>query len=109
MKTSLTKRGLPPRSRIELEELGLRLRRLRKSRGYSRDRLAELSYIGRNTLARMEAGDPGVAIGAWVQVLHVLGNDRTLALLLEVPREDGIESHARRKGLPDINVLAESL
>lgn len=104
MKTMVTKEGLPPSSRIYLQELGHRLRLVRKKRGYSRDRLASLTYLGRNTIARMEKGDPGVSVGAWSQVLHVLGTDRSWLLLLEVP-EEGI-----RKGkVSDIDALSDSL
>ncbi len=110
MKTLVTKEGLPPSSRIYLEELGRRLRLLRKRRGYSRDRLAVLAFIGRNTLARMESGDPGVSIGAWAQVIHVLGVDRNLTLLLELPKEERSGEKAGKKGkVPDIDALAESL
>ena len=110
MKTLVTKNGLPPSTKLYIEELGRRLRRLRKSRGYSRDRLASLTFIGRNTLGRMESGDPGVSIGAWAQVVHVLGIDRNLTLLLESPEADRAEPKGRKKGsAPDINALAESL
>ena len=110
MKTLVTKNGLPPSSKIYLKELGRRLRLLRKNRGYSRDRLAALTFIGRNTLVRMESGDPGVSIGAWAQVIHVLGIDRNLTLLLEAPKEERVVKKAGKKGKgPDINALAESL
>ena len=110
MKTLVTKDGLPPSSKIYIEELGRRLRGLRKNRGYSRDRLAALTFIGRNTLVRMESGDPGVSIGAWAQVIHVLGIDRNLMFLLEAPKEEGVRRGGGGKGKdPDINTLAESL
>ncbi|WP_053764661.1 helix-turn-helix domain-containing protein [Leptospirillum ferriphilum] len=108
MRNSVTKNGLPPSSKRSLEELGRRLRLLRKSRGYSRDRLAALAFIGRNTLARMESGDPAVSIGAWAQVIHVLGIDRNLTLLLEAPKEE-MRGIGKKGKTPDINVLAESL
>lgn len=110
MKTVVTKEGLPPSSKIYLDELGRRLRLIRKNRGYSRDRLADLTFIGRNTLVRMESGDPGVSIGAWAQVIHVLGIDRNLMLLLEAPKEEraGLKDGKKSKG-QDLNVLAESL
>lgn len=110
MKTLVTKEGLPPSSKIYIEELGRRLRLLRKNRGFSRDRLAALTFLGRNTLVRMESGDPGVSIGAWAQVIHVLGSDRTLMLLLELPTEEraGFKPGKKGKSL-DIDALAESL
>ena len=109
MKTLVTKNGLPPSSKIYIEELGRRLQMLRKNRGYSRDRLAALTFIGRNTLVRMESGDPGVSIGAWAQAIHVLGTDRNLTLLLEAPVDEaGLKAGKKGKG-PDINALAESL
>lgn len=110
MKTLVTKEGLPPSSKIYIEELGHRLRLLRKARGYSRERLAALTFLGRNTLVRMESGDPGVSMGAWAQVIHVLGNDHNLTLLLEAPKEERARLKGEKKGkVPDIDALAESL
>jgi transcriptional regulator with XRE-family HTH domain len=110
MKNVVAKEGLPPASKIYLEELGSRLRRIRRSRGYSRDKLAKLTFLGRNTLARMESGDPGVSIGAWAQVIHVLGIDRNWVLLLAAPEEERSGRKTSRKGKdPDIDALAESL
>ncbi len=110
MKTYVVKEGLPPSSKIYIEELGRHLRSLRKNRGFSRDRLAALTFLGRNTLVRMESGDPGVSIGAWAQVIHVLGSDRNLTLLLESQREERAGFKAGKKGKsPDIDALAESL
>jgi transcriptional regulator with XRE-family HTH domain len=113
MKTTLVREGLPPNSKIFLEELGKRLRLARKRRGYSREKMAALSYVGRNTLVRMENGDPGVSVGAWAQAFHVLGMDRGWLLLL-VPEEDttGLmmeETRKKRRRNPDINGLADSL
>lgn len=104
MKKQLAKEGLPPASKIYLQELGQRLRVVRKKRGYSRDRLASLTFLGRNTIARMEMGDPGVSLGAWAQVVHVLGIDRNWLLLFEVPEEKLWKGRT-----PDIDTLAESL
>jgi transcriptional regulator with XRE-family HTH domain len=110
MKTLVTKEGLPPSSKITLEELGRRLRSLRKTCGYSRERLAALTFLGRNTIVRMESGDPGVSIGAWAQVIHVLGSDRTLTFLLDLPKEDRDGFKGRKNGKSqDIDALAESL
>ncbi|MCL4486194.1 MAG: helix-turn-helix domain-containing protein [Nitrospirae bacterium] len=104
MKTRVTREGIPPGSKIYLRELGHRLRLIRKKRGYSRDKLASLTFLGRNTIARMEMGDPGVSIGAWAQAVHVLGTDRNWLLLLPVPEEETKKGQA-----PDIDALAESL
>ena len=109
MKTLVTKNGLPPNATLSLEELGRRLRALRKSRGYSRDRLASLMYVSRNTLVRMEAGDPGVSIGAWTQALHLLGDTRNLMILLDEPKVEWGAAKRKKKNALDLNALAESL
>ncbi len=35
--------------------------------------LAERAFVGRNTITRVEHGDPGVALGIYATVLFVLG------------------------------------
>lgn len=64
-----------------LLQLGDRLKRLRKSRELGTVEMAKRAGISRTTLASVEAGDPGPAIGTYLRVMSVLGISGELALL----------------------------
>jgi len=59
----------------QLEALGLRLRLARDRRKLSSELFAERVGVSRETLRRMENGDPAVAIGTFMRALRVLGLD----------------------------------
>ena len=61
-----------------IKQLGQQVRLARTRRGWSIAELAVKAGINRNTLSALELGKPGVAIGACVTVLWVLGLDKTL-------------------------------
>lgn len=61
-----------------IKQLGQRIRLARIRRGWSIAEAAAKAGINRNTLGALELGKPGVAIGAYVTVLWILGLDRTL-------------------------------
>lgn len=61
-----------------IKQLGQRIRLARTRRGWSIAEAATKADINRNTLGALELGKPGVAIGAYVTVLWILGLDRTL-------------------------------
>jgi transcriptional regulator with XRE-family HTH domain len=61
-----------------VKELGHRVRLARTRRGMSIAELAAKAGINRNTLNALELGKHGVAMGAYVTVLWVLGLDKTL-------------------------------
>lgn len=57
----------------QIHQLGQRIRLARVRRRMSQDELAKTCQIARTTLHRIEAGAPGVAIGALYTVLWTLG------------------------------------
>jgi len=61
-----------------IKELGHRVRLARTRRGMSIAEVAAKAGINRNTLSALELGKHGVAMGACVTVLWVLGLDKTL-------------------------------
>jgi len=71
MKTS------PPRPLPHIEKqmtaLGQRLREARLRRGISTLLFAERMNVSRDTLNRLEKGDPTIAMGTYVRALRVLG------------------------------------
>jgi transcriptional regulator with XRE-family HTH domain len=66
----------------KLKLLGERLRQARIARHEMQQRFADRLGVSRPTLGRMESGDPGVSIGAWLKALQMLGRDDELDLLL---------------------------
>ncbi|WP_078669021.1 helix-turn-helix domain-containing protein [Chitinophaga eiseniae] len=68
---------LPTNAKL-LEELGQNLRLARKRRKLTAEQVAERSGIARSTLWNIERGDPGVAIGSYMQVLFVLGLEKDI-------------------------------
>ena len=69
---------LPTQAVERIKELGYRVRLARTRRGMSIAEVAAKAGINRNTLNALELGKPGVALGAYVTVLWVLGLDKTL-------------------------------
>ena len=56
-----------------MEDLGERIRLARLRRKITQDLLARRAGMSRETLRRIEAGDPGVSFGSMANVLHSLG------------------------------------
>jgi transcriptional regulator with XRE-family HTH domain len=72
---------LVPSLRKILEGLGENIKLARLRRKLSAEQVAERANISRPTLLSIEKGVPGVAMGAYVQVLFVLGLEKDLLKL----------------------------
>ena len=94
---SAAKSALPLPARRALAKLGEDIRVARKKRRLSTVSMAERAFISRNTLYKVEHGDPSVAVGIYATVLSLLGlaarlgdvadrRDDTLGLDLEEQR-----------------------
>ncbi len=70
-----------PQEQRLLSELGERLRLARKRRKLSNAVVAQRAGVSRTTVYKVEAGDPGATLGAYVRVLAVLGLEGDLHLL----------------------------
>jgi transcriptional regulator with XRE-family HTH domain len=92
-----------PASAKEMESLGQRLKDSRLRRRFTMETVCSRADISRPTLYKVENGDPSVAIGAYVQVLRVLGLLEDLSL---IAKEDTLgrrlqdESLHQRKRAP---------
>lgn len=64
---------LYPASLKQMTALGQRLKDARLRRRFSKEVVCARGQISRPTLDKIEAGDPSVAFGNYVQVLRVLG------------------------------------
>lgn len=70
--------SLPPQFLRQLNGLGLRLRLARERRKLSTEVFAERLGASRETLRRMEKGDPTIAMGTFLRALRILGLDRDI-------------------------------
>ncbi|MGD9942873.1 MAG: helix-turn-helix domain-containing protein [Burkholderiaceae bacterium] len=70
-----------PQEQHLLSELGERLRLARKRRKLSNAVVAQRAGVSRTTVYKVEAGDAGATLGAYVRVLAVLGLEGDLNLL----------------------------
>ena len=77
----------PAEVAARIQQLAERLRTARKRRGWTVAETAAKAGINRNTLTALELGKPGVALGAYVSVLWVLGLDRTLEAVADPDRD----------------------
>ncbi len=64
---------LPKAARQALAKLGEDIAVARKKRRISTVSMAERAFISRNTLAKVEKGDPTVSMGIYATVLAILG------------------------------------
>jgi transcriptional regulator with XRE-family HTH domain len=75
------KLSLMPSLRKVLEELGENIKLARLRRKLSAEQVAERANISRPTLLSIEKGASGVSMGAYAQVLFVLGLEKDLLKL----------------------------
>ncbi|MEI7727170.1 MAG: helix-turn-helix transcriptional regulator [Bacteroidota bacterium] len=69
---------LLPKTQNILAEFGENIKLARLRRKLSTTQIAERADISRPTLASIEKGSPGVSMGAYLQVLFVLGLEKDL-------------------------------
>lgn len=77
-----------PKSTAALERLGHDLRSARLSRRVAVADLAARAGTSPSTIARLERGDPGVAVGTLADVLVSLGLIEKLADLVDIRKDD---------------------
>lgn len=90
---------LPIPVRRVLRKLGQDIRDARLRRRIPTTLMAERASISRVTLAKVEKGDPGVALGNYASVLFVLGLADRLAELAD-PRHDTVGLGLEEERLP---------
>lgn len=73
MRKSPSENALPLIVRKALRKLGSDIQIARKRRRLTMAIVAERAFISRNTLTKVERGDPAVALGIYATVLFVLG------------------------------------
>lgn len=79
---------LPPGLRRSLSKFGTDLARARRKRRLTVEMMAERVGVAKSTYARIEKGDPAVAMGAYAMVLFVLGFGEALGDLVDARRDE---------------------
>ena len=79
---------LPPGIRRSLSKFGVDLARARRKRRLTVEMMAERVGVAKSTYARIEKGDPAVAMGAYAMVLFVLGFGEALGDLVDARRDE---------------------
>lgn len=72
------KTTLLPVARRIMKTLGENIKLARRRRRLNTEQVAERANVSRSTLWLVEKGDPGVAMGTYLQVLFVLGLEKDL-------------------------------
>jgi transcriptional regulator with XRE-family HTH domain len=70
-----------PQASRQLQALGDRLRLARLRRNMTGVLFAERVGVSRDTLHRLERGDPGISVGTYLRALRVLGLDSDIDLI----------------------------
>ena len=99
MRMSRSSVTLPIPVRHALRKLGHDLRDARRRRRIPVAIAAERASISRTTLAKMDKGDPGVALGSYATVLFVMGMIERLADLAD-PTHDVVGLQLDEEHLP---------
>jgi transcriptional regulator with XRE-family HTH domain len=99
MKASKAQSALPLAVRRALAKLGSDISTARRRRNMTVATLAERAFVGRNTITRVERGDPGVAIGIYATVLFVFGLADRLGALAD-PTTDQVGLTLAEEQLP---------
>jgi transcriptional regulator with XRE-family HTH domain len=87
MKTFVTD-IMPAKVRRSLVKFGGDIARARRKRRLTMAMMAERAGVARSTYARVEKGDPTVAMGVYALVLFVLGFGDPLGDLIDPRRDD---------------------
>jgi transcriptional regulator with XRE-family HTH domain len=95
------KQILFPRHQKILDKVGLNIKLARKRRRFTTIQVSERAGIDRKTLYRIEKGDPGVTLGAYFNVLRVLGLQDDF---LKIATDDEFG-----RKLQDLNLLGRKL
>jgi len=74
-----------PKHRRILQKLGENIKLARKRRSFTAVEVAERANIHRDTLSKIENGNPSVSMGAYFNTLRVLGLENDFA---EIARDD---------------------
>ena len=99
MTASRSRPALPATVRRALRQLGEEISIARRRRRIQIRTMAERALVGRNTITRVERGDPGVSMGIYATVLFMLGLSDRLGKLAD-PASDPVGLSLDESRLP---------
>jgi transcriptional regulator with XRE-family HTH domain len=99
MKRSRSASALPASVRRTLQKLGEDISAARRRRRIPMELMAERAFVSRNTVTRVERGDPSVSMGIYATVLFVLGMAERIGSLAD-PSTDRIGLTLEEERLP---------
>lgn len=92
--------ALPIPVKRALAKLGADISSARRRRRIPIELLAERAFVGRNTITRVEKGDPRVSMGIYATVLFVLGFTERLSEIAD-PSSDRVGLDLEEERLPE--------
>ena len=98
--------AVDPKSRQDLELLGGRLRAQRKSMRIAADSVARAANMSRQTLQRIEQGEPSVTMGAYLNAMRALGLELKLVHAAHPAPTPGKTDAVRLADYPQLRQLA---
>lgn len=97
--------ALPITVKRDITAIGRHIAASRKTRGLSQESMAARMFVSRQTLHRLEAGDPGIGLSVLASALFVLGQARRLRLLAESePSEAPFENRSKTQRSRDVDL-----
>jgi transcriptional regulator with XRE-family HTH domain len=99
VKASRAQDALPLAVQRALRKIGADISTARRRRKLTTAMVAERAFVSRNTITRVERGDPGVSLGIYATVLFVLGLADRLGDLVD-PATDAVGMSLEQERLP---------
>lgn len=81
---------------LQISEIGMAVRQARIRRGLKREELAAALAVSQSTVRRIEAGDTGVAMGAYLSALCYISPKLVSVMLAEMSNEPAAMVEKRR-------------
>ena len=97
--TELNK-SLPSGVKEILVHLGENMKVARKRRKWTMEEASSRMFVSRQTLSRLENGDPGVSVGVLASALWVLGLEGDFSKLAD-PQEDKVGIFHEMRNMPE--------
>lgn len=86
---------------LDKQNMGLRIRKAREDRGYTREELSELIGISSNALANIERGQSGTQLEYFVRICKLLGLSADFALFGETVERPTVQRIMELLGYQD--------
>lgn len=87
-----------PETQTILLRLGTKIKNRRKRMFITQVRLAEKALVSRSTITLIEKGRPGVSMGAYLQIMEMLGMRADLEIIATENVSDYLQLHRLLKG-----------